>query len=190
MRPEVWEAFRQIRSALSTGTFADRSATLDEARSKPYYSTTIEKAARAFERYTVQRLAGLDISNDYLVNITKDFSPALPTPEEMDGGIRQAFDHLFNTLDTVETAKGVRLFSSPAPEDLRQQRRFLEGPAVTKLDGSEFASDGTPLTDKVADYYQRIGKATVMIDGIGKVQLDRRFVQEEGDGICGSARGA
>lgn len=113
MRPEVWDAFRQIRSALSKGTFADRSAKLDEARSKPYFSTTIEKAARAFERYTVQRLAGLEVSNDYLVNIKKDFSPALPTPEEMDGGIRQAFDHLFNTLDTVETEKGVRLFSSP-----------------------------------------------------------------------------
>ncbi|MEI6675506.1 MAG: LPD5 domain-containing protein, partial [Verrucomicrobiota bacterium] len=128
MRPEVWAAFKQIRAVLDKGPFAERSKTLDDAKSKSYYGTTIEKAARAFERYTVDRLAKKDVSNDYLVNIVKDFSPALPTPEEMSGGITQAFDHLFNTLDTKETDKGVALHTSELP------KRKEKDPFYSKLE--------------------------------------------------------
>lgn len=115
MRPEVWAAFKQIRSVLEKGPFAERSKKLDDTKSKPYYGTTIEKAARAFERYTVNRLETKEISNDYLVNIAKDFSPALPTPEEMDSGIRQAYDNLFNILDAKETPTGTALQAAPLP---------------------------------------------------------------------------
>lgn len=117
MRPEVWEAFKKIKAALSTGTFAERSKKLDEIKSKAYYSTTIEKAARAFKRYTVDRLAGMEISNDFLVNLTKDESPALPTAKEMDEGIRQAYDELFNVLDAVPTDKGMSLRAAELPAD-------------------------------------------------------------------------
>lgn len=118
MRPEVWEAFKRIRQTLETGTFADRSRKLDDAKGKPYYSQMIEKAARAFERYTVDRLETTEISNDFLVNLTKDNSPALPNREEMDAGIRQAYDNLFNVLDTKETDRGTALFSSRTQPDL------------------------------------------------------------------------
>jgi len=128
MRPEVWAAFKQIRAVLEKGPFADRSKKLDDTKSKPYYGTTIEKAARAFERYTVDRLATKDVSNDYLVNIVKGFDPALPTPEEMSGGITQAFDHLFNTLDTKETDKGVALHTSELP------KREEKDPFYSKLE--------------------------------------------------------
>ena len=121
MRPEVWEAFKQIRLALDSGPFAKRSKELDQTKSKPYYSTIIEKAARAFERYTVDRLKDKEISNDFLVNLSKDESPALPTQDEMNAGIRQAYDNLFNILDTKETDKGTMLFSSPASSDGRLQ---------------------------------------------------------------------
>ena len=48
-----------------------RSAKLDTRRpkSKPYWSTTPELAARAFEAWIRWRLAGMSIRNDYLVNI-------------------------------------------------------------------------------------------------------------------------
>jgi len=114
MRPEVWQAFRQIATTLKTGPFAERSATLDDARSKPYYSTLVEKSARAFEKYIADRLIGKDITNDYLVNIVKDESPALPTSAEMADGIQAAYDNLFNILDSVPTETGVMLRNPPA----------------------------------------------------------------------------
>lgn len=48
-----------------------RSAKLDQRRpkSKPYWSTTRELAARAFEAWVRWRLAQMGIRNDYLVNI-------------------------------------------------------------------------------------------------------------------------
>ena len=116
MRPEVWQAFKQIRDVVSKGDFSDRSRKLDDARSKPYYGTIIEKAARAFERYVEQRLAGKEISNDYLVNLMKEDSPALPTEAEMKGGITQAYDNLFNTLDTKQTERGEMLYAD-SPEN-------------------------------------------------------------------------
>ena len=113
MRPEVWKAFKGIRDILSKGAFAERSKRLDDTKSKPYYQTIIEKAARAFERYTVDRLEGKEISNDYLVNINKDASEALPTKKEMDEGIREAYDNLFNILETKITDTGTALQAAP-----------------------------------------------------------------------------
>jgi DNA repair protein RadC len=120
VRPAVMDAFRAIRNAVGTGTFAERSKRLDATRSTPYYGTTIEKAARAFEVYVVDRLAKSSVTNDYLANI--DFSgDAYPFPQEMEGGIRQAYDVLFNTLDTRETDQGVALFAKARRLNLNQE---------------------------------------------------------------------
>ena len=126
VRPEVEAAFRNLAKVLNGGTFSQRSLKLDEARSKPYYSQTIEKAARGFERYIVDRLEGMEISNDYLVNIRKDDTPALPNREEMEGGITRAYDQLFNTLDTKETARGVMLYARTS--------RVLDDPRQMSMD--------------------------------------------------------
>lgn len=91
--------FAKVRQALFRGTFADRSNKLDCTRSKPYYGTTIEKAARAFEIFISDKLAEADIFNDYLANIYKGAEAgiewegcAYPFPREMDAdGIRAAF---------------------------------------------------------------------------------------------------
>ena len=115
MRPEVWQAFKGIRDVVNRGDFSRRSGALDATRSKPYFGTTIEKAARAFETYVEERLAKTGISNDYLVNIDKAGSDAYPTTPELDGGIRGAYDNLFNTLDTKQTDKGTALYAA-APE--------------------------------------------------------------------------
>lgn len=57
-------------------------------------------------------------------------------------------------------------------------REFLEGEAVKKLKGDEFAPDGVPLTEKVPRWYQEQGVSTVAVDGIGDVALDERAVKD------------
>lgn len=117
VRQEVYDAFKSVMKAINKSDMVDRARRLDEVRSKPYWSTDIEMAARAFERYVQDKAKAAGVENDFLVNIRKvddHGSPdtyAYPTNEELDGGIRQAFDHLFNTLKTRETDKGVAFYS-------------------------------------------------------------------------------
>lgn len=117
VRREVHDAFKGVVNAVNKSGMVDRARRLDEVRSKPYWSTDIEMAARAFERYVQDKAKAAGVENDFLVNIRKaddHGSPdtyAYPTNEELDGGIRQAFDHLFSTLKTRETDKGVAFYS-------------------------------------------------------------------------------
>lgn len=117
VRREVHDAFKGVVNAVNKSGMVDRARRLDEVRSKPYWSTDIEMAARAFERYVQDKAKAAGVENDFLVNIRKaddHGSPdtyAYPTTEELDGGIRQAFDHLFSTLKTRETDKGVAFYS-------------------------------------------------------------------------------
>lgn len=117
VRREVHDAFKGVVNAVNKSGMVDRARRLDEVRSKPYWSTDIEMAARAFERYVQDKAKAAGVENDFLVNIRKaddHGSPdtyAYPTNEDLDGGIRQAFDHLFSTLKTRETDKGVAFYS-------------------------------------------------------------------------------
>lgn len=117
VREEVYDAFMGVVKAVNNSGMRRRSLLLDEVRSKPYWSTDIEMAARAFERYVQDKAKAAGVENDYLVNIRKaddHGSPdtyAYPTEAELDGGIRQAFDKLFSTLKTRETDKGVAFYS-------------------------------------------------------------------------------
>lgn len=117
VREEVYDAFMGVVKAINNSGMRRRSLRLDEVRSKPYWSTDIEMAARAFERYVQDKAKAAGVENDFLVNIRKaddHGSPdtyAYPTNEELDGGIRQAFDKLFSTLKTRETDKGVAFYS-------------------------------------------------------------------------------
>ncbi|EIM5532503.1 hypothetical protein LNM54_004332 [Salmonella enterica subsp. enterica] len=117
VRQEVYDAFKGVMKAINKSDMVDRARRLDEVRSKPYWSTDIEMAARAFERYVQDKAKAAGVENDFLVNIRKaddHGSPdtyAYPTEAELDGGIRQAFDKLFSTLKTRETDKGVAFYS-------------------------------------------------------------------------------
>lgn len=117
VRREIHDAFKGVVNAVNKSGMVDRARRLDEVRSKPYWSTDIEMAARAFERYVQDKAKAAGVENDFLVNIRKaddHGSPdtyAYPTEAELDGGIRQAFDHLFSTLKTRETDKGVAFYS-------------------------------------------------------------------------------
>lgn len=122
VRPEVWEAFKRIAKELDKGGFAERSRQLDETRTKPYWGTTIEKAARAFEMYVKERLANSGIRDDYLANISHD-GGAYPTEQELRDGIGPAFDHLFETLDTKQTDKGTALYSRKIEDEENPDRQ-------------------------------------------------------------------
>ncbi len=128
-RAELAERWREMRAALKDSGFKKRSDGFDEARSKPYYGTWVEMAARSFERYTRERLDDQGIRNDYLVNIVLGEDSPYPTDQEMDV-IRPAFDRLLGTLEHRETERGIQLYSAkvgaestrPAPraEDIKQ----------------------------------------------------------------------
>ncbi|EGJ2319662.1 hypothetical protein IHJ19_005555, partial [Escherichia coli] len=117
VRQEVYDAFKGVMKAINSSDMLRRSERLDGVRSKPYWSTDVEMAARAFERYVQDKARMAGVENDYLVNIRKaddhgqPDTYAYPTNAELDGGIREAFDHLFRTLKTRETDKGVAFYS-------------------------------------------------------------------------------
>lgn len=105
-RPEVFAAFQQVRDAITGASVTGRSLKADEARSKPYWATTIELAARSFEKYIIDRMAARNIENDYLANID-EASGVYPSTGEMESeGIRDAFDRLFNTVEAREGEGG------------------------------------------------------------------------------------
>ena len=68
---QLARALRAYSALLRSLGLSSRSAQLDRRRpkSKPYWSTTRELAARAFEAWVRWRLARIGIRNDYLVNI-------------------------------------------------------------------------------------------------------------------------
>ena len=70
---KVHDALREYARVLNRSGMKERSKKLDlrRARKKPYWSTTIELAARAFEAWVAEELAQKGIRNDYLVNYTR-----------------------------------------------------------------------------------------------------------------------
>jgi hypothetical protein len=159
MRPEVWEAFKALRDALGQGEFSKRSKEMDETRSKPYWGTTIEKAARAFESYAKDKLAEKGISNDYLANID-EASGAYPTKEELNGGIKQAFDGLFNAIDNTELPK----LAASIKTRLNLSRVTKESGGIDPTIFEDIADYGTRIFEKGMDFKDWAGK---MLNDLG-----------------------
>jgi hypothetical protein len=114
VRQEMREAFKKVMAAIKAGKMQARSLALDERKSKPYWSTNLELGARAYEAYIIAKLQDQNAANDYLANIVSEqfwnAQEALsghenektypyPTEAEM-GGIRDAFDAFFRTVET------------------------------------------------------------------------------------------
>lgn len=117
VRPEIVQAFRQLMNAINTTSIKERSKNLDKRRTKDYWSTGLEMAARSFESYIINKLQDQGASNDYLANIVSEDAFGLengypyPTAAEIPA-IRAAFDNFFNVLETKETDNGnVAMFS-------------------------------------------------------------------------------
>lgn len=119
VRPEVAEAFRNIRQTVNRIRMRERSKKLDQVRTKAYWSTDVEMTARAFESYVIERLKDQDASNDYLANIvSEDYwkasealgmqdSDSYPYPEAAEiPEVRAAYDNLFQVIETRQTESG------------------------------------------------------------------------------------
>jgi len=147
VRPEVVEAFDGVVQAISQTSLKQRSESIDKRRTNAYWSTGREMTARAFESYIIAKLQDQGASNDYLANIVSEqywkAEAALsmgfqntgeaagypyPTPAEIPV-IRAAFDHLFETIESRETATGVEMFSlrDDAPWYFSSLARAAEG---------------------------------------------------------------
>ncbi len=98
VRPEVFEAFSDLRKALIDSSLSERSRQVDALRtSGDYWSKIIEMGARSFEKYIVDRMAKEGVENDYLANLAH--SGMYPTESELQAeGIGPAFDRLFETI--------------------------------------------------------------------------------------------
>ncbi|HFL4375943.1 TPA: LPD38 domain-containing protein [Escherichia coli] len=181
VRQEVYDAFKGVTEAIKNSDMPRRSALLDEVRSKPYWSTDVEMAARAFERYVQDKARTAGVENDYLVNIRKapefntDNTYAYPTNAELDGGIREAFDHLFRTLKTRETDKGVAFYSR------KGVTRTPEGNLISDVNRSAEAK-GSPVPQVEA-------VARGVMSGIKDSDLKVRVVksQKEAEALAGES---
>lgn len=124
IRKEVTDAFAEIVKAIKKTGVLKRSESIDKTRTKDYWSTDIEMAARSFEAYIIYKAGQKDASNDYLANVvgedawnasrdeSKDNSTyPYPTEKEMSEKIAPAFDKLFDVLETKDTDKGAVMFS-------------------------------------------------------------------------------
>lgn len=181
VRQEVYDAFKGVMKAINSSDMPRRSALLDEVRSKPYWSTDVEMAARAFERYVQDKARTAGVENDYLVNIRKapehntDNTWAYPTNAELDGGIRDAFDHLFSTLKTRETDMGVAFYSR------KGVTRTPEGNLISDVNRSAEAK-GSPVPQVEA-------VARGVMSGIKDSDLKVRVVksQKEAEALAGES---
>ena len=144
-----------------------RSESLDKRKSKAYWGTNIEMAARCFEAYVKYKLGSeYGISNDYLVNIkTEDkfyasqglmayndwkqakegkqtyskppYAYPYPTAEEMPR-IAEAFDNLFAAIRTREDEKGhVVLYSASDYQSLAKEKASADIVPLAKLNQYE-----------------------------------------------------
>ncbi|EFL3757098.1 hypothetical protein ADS68_004549 [Escherichia coli] len=181
VRQEVYDAFKGVIQAIKNSDMPRRSVLLDEVRSKPYWSTDVEMAARAFERYVQDKARMAGVENDYLVNIRKapehntDNTWAYPTNAELDSGIREAFDHLFRTLKTRETDKGVAFYSR------KGVTRTPEGNLISDVNRSAEAK-GSPVPQVEA-------VARGVMSGIKDSDLKVRVVksQKEAEALAGES---
>ncbi|EJL8924862.1 hypothetical protein NM721_001818 [Escherichia coli] len=179
VRQEVYDAFKGVMKAINSSDMLRRSERLDGVRSKPYWSTDVEMAARAFERYVQDKARMAGVENDYLVNIRKaddhgqPDTYAYPTNAELDGGIREAFDHLFRTLKTRETDKGVAFYSR------KGVTRTPEGNLISDVNRSAEAK-GSPVPQVEA-------VARGVMSGIKDSDLKVRVVksQKETEALAG-----
>jgi len=145
VRPEMVEAFRGVMAAIRQTSLKERSKAMDKLRTKEYWSTDIEMSARAFESFVIAKLADQSFSNDYLANIVSEraFGDEARYPYPTAGEIpviREGFDRLFETIESEQTASGVRLYSRSEPSS----------EPVARLSGNELGVQVNSRADMTA----------------------------------------
>ena len=110
---EEWKAIRALNSALKSPNRGElsrawlkRAKEADKLRSPDYFSTTIEMAARGFEKVVVDRLAMRGMINDFLANIDQNGGAYPSTQELRVSGVGQAFDDVLAAVAERLADKG------------------------------------------------------------------------------------
>ena len=94
-RNDLQDILREYGMSLAFSGMKNRAAKLDLRRpsTKPYWSTTIEMAARTFEAWVAHKLAQKGIRNDYLVNYVR--------PNKWTGDTELAQDYPYPTEEEL-----------------------------------------------------------------------------------------
>jgi len=129
IRPQVEKAFSELVETLNASPMLARARKIDKGPDG-YWSRIIERGARSFENYVIHKMMEGGYQNDYLANVksAEDFSrdkgryPYL-LPEEV-APVAEAFDNLFNTLETKETDKGIALMEESAVYNVNEPDAF------------------------------------------------------------------
>jgi hypothetical protein len=120
VRPEVEQHFADLVEALNTSPMKARAVNVDGVKegTDGYWSRIIERAARSFENYVINKMQLNGYDNDYLANVVKiesfnrDSSRFPYLLDEEVAPVAEAFDNLFSTIETKETDSGnVAMFS-------------------------------------------------------------------------------
>jgi len=177
VRQEVWDAWKGVMKAVGDSGMVARAQKLDELRSKPYWATNVEMAARSYERYILDRAEAKGIRNDYLVNLKKieehgnPATYAYPTEAELNNGVRDAFDTLFKTLKTKPTDRGVAFYSKDGLD--------IGGGNVISEDNFD-TSGAKPETGMRKRYAQSVADSWVRrMNGAARIKVE--VVQSQAD---------
>lgn len=111
-----------LNTGKPSSNFYAESKRLDEGRSKPYWSTTIEMAARAFQAFLEDSLAAQDRRNDYLSYgannaLYKNQHNAYP-----EGVEREKINRVFTEL--FEVIKNERVFENAIEDEAMMDAIF------------------------------------------------------------------
>lgn len=172
IRKEMIDAFGAVVKSIKSTGMKERSRSLDNRRSKEYWGTGDEMAARAFERYVIAKLHDNGFANDYLANVVSEEywnaadalgigeggSYPYPTESELPV-IRGGFDAFFQAIESKETDKGVALFSQSQSKARNPHTLTTLAAAIDKAMGSGFtklleATEKFKLitSDRIGDY--------------------------------------
>jgi hypothetical protein len=160
VRPEVLAAVKGVMDAIRASGMPKRSRDLDARRSKDYWSTTHELAARAFESYIIDKAAEQGLANDYMANIVSEeahnvldemagSAEPFPYPTRAEApAINAAFDKLFEVVETRDEGGRPVMYSVSGASD-------LSGPAERRLvKALEEAEFWLKVNGKTADLSQ------------------------------------
>lgn len=152
VRDEVKDAFKNLKRTLEKSGLYERSKERDKTRSKDYWSTGREMAARAFESYIIDKAAERGVKNDYLANIIgeadyNDSDTFAYVKQSEKKEIYAAFDKLFDTLQTRETDNGVEFYQLPQEAYDAQGKADINTPEFKAWFGDSKVVDknGKPL---------------------------------------------
>jgi len=167
VRQEVERAFAELVDALDASPMKVRAGMIDKG-ADGYWSRIIERGARSFENFVISKMMENGYNNDYLANVrpvevfsrNKERYPYL-LPEEIKP-IAEAFDNLFETVETKETESGIALYNQAnsgriTPADKAIYSMAAEGKSATDILKFIAVSSRNPFYRQVARLLLKTG---------------------------------